>query len=71
VTNFLKNSLGYVGSDPASDSADLDTNGLAWETIIEEWRGSISYEAIAEAVRLSRQALLEHINEYALEPTAA
>lgn len=35
-------------------------DGLAWETIIEEWRGSISYEAIAEAVRLSRQAFLLH-----------
>jgi uncharacterized protein (DUF433 family) len=45
--------------------------GLAWETIIEEWRGSISHEAIAEAVRLARQALLEHVSEYVLGPTAA
>ena len=29
-------------------------DGLAWESIIEEWRGSISAEAIAEAVSLSR-----------------
>jgi uncharacterized protein (DUF433 family) len=41
--------------------------GLAWETIIEEWRGSITKEAIAEAIRLSRQAFLEHVVEYALE----
>ncbi len=41
--------------------------GLAWETIIEEWRGSITKEAIAEAIRLSRQAFLEHVAEYALE----
>lgn len=40
--------------------------GLAWETIIEEWRGSITKEAIAEAIRLSRQAFLEHVAEYAL-----
>ncbi len=41
--------------------------GLAWETIIEEWRGSITKEAIAEAIRLSRQAFLEHVAEYVLE----
>ena len=34
-------------------------SGLDWETIIEEWRGSISREAIAEAVRLASQKLLE------------
>ena len=45
--------------------------GLAWETIIEEWRGSIPREAIAEAVRLARQALLEHTAEYVVGPTAA
>ena len=45
--------------------------GLAWETIIEEWRGSITHEAIAEAVRLAPQALLEHVSEYVLGPTAA
>ena len=33
--------------------------GLAWETIIEEWRGSITKESIAEAIRLSRRASLE------------
>ena len=41
--------------------------GLAWETIIEEWRGSITKEAIAEAIRLSRQVFLEHVVEYALD----
>ncbi len=34
--------------------------GLAWETIIQEWRGDITKEAIAEAVRLASQAFLEH-----------
>ena len=32
--------------------------GLAWETIVEEWRGAVSMEAIAEAVRLAREALV-------------
>lgn len=27
--------------------------GLAWESIVEDWRSSISEDAIAEAVRLS------------------
>ena len=44
--------------------------GLAWETIIEEWRCSITKESIAEAIRLSRQAFLEHAAEYALESEA-
>lgn len=39
--------------------------GTAWETIIQEWRGSITKEAIAEAVRLASQAFLEHSQEYA------
>ena len=30
--------------------------GMAWETIEEEWHGSVSREAIAEAVRLAGQA---------------
>ena len=46
-------------------------DGLAWETIIEEWRGSITKEAIAKAIRLSRQAFLEHVADYVLEPKVA
>ena len=26
-------------------------NGMAWETIEEEWRGKVSRDAIAEAIR--------------------
>jgi len=54
-----------------ADVLDQVAAGLAWETIIEEWRGSISQEAIAEAVRLARQAFLEHAAEYVVGPTAA
>lgn len=46
-------------------------SGMAWEAIMEEWRGSVTKEAIAEAVRLAGQALLEHADEYAAEPTVA
>ena len=32
--------------------------GMAWETIVEEWRGTVSAEAIGEAVHLAREALV-------------
>ena len=32
--------------------------GMAWETIVEEWRGAVSMDAIAEALRLAREALV-------------
>jgi hypothetical protein len=32
---------------------------MAWESIIEEWDGSISEDAIAEAIRFARKAFLE------------
>ena len=38
--------------------------GLAWETIVEEWRGDVPAEAIAEAVRLATQAFRDHSAEY-------
>jgi uncharacterized protein (DUF433 family) len=45
-------------------------SGMAWEVIVEEWRGSVPKEAIAEAVRLATQAFGEHVNEYAVETTS-
>ncbi len=54
-----------------ADVLEQVANGLAWETIIEQWRGSIGNEAIAEAVSLARLALLEHIDEYNIEQKAA
>jgi uncharacterized protein (DUF433 family) len=34
--------------------------GVSWETISRQWDGKVSVEAIAEAVRLAREALLTH-----------
>ena len=57
----------YVIADPAichgqptfrgtrilvADVMEQAAGGMAWETIVEEWRGSVSADAIAEAVRL-------------------
>ena len=54
-----------------SDVLDQVASGLAWETILEEWHGSITRDAIAEAVQLAGRALLDHVDEYTLEPVVA
>jgi len=54
-----------------ADVLEQVAEGLAWETIIEEWHGSITHEAIAEAVSLARHAFLAHAHEYVLDSTAA
>ncbi len=55
-----------------SDVLDQIAEGMAWESIIEEWHGSISKEAIAEAVQLARRAFLDHKDDYVLsEPISA
>lgn len=54
-----------------ADVLDQVASGMAWEAIIEEWNGSITKEAIAEAVQLATQALLKHTHEFTLESSAA
>lgn len=39
--------------------------GIAWETIVEERRGSVSSDAISEAVPLASQAFRDHSAQYA------
>jgi uncharacterized protein (DUF433 family) len=46
-----------------ADVLEQVAEGLAWEKIIKEWRGSINNEAIAEAVGLARQTFLEHVSQ--------
>ncbi len=41
-----------------ADVLEQVANGTAWEVIVDDWRGDISKEAIAEAVRLAREAWL-------------
>ena len=41
-----------------ADVLEQVASGMAWEAIVEEWRGKVSQEAIAEAVRLAREALI-------------
>jgi len=39
-----------------SDVLEQVASGMDWTAIIDEWRGSISLEAISEAVRLAKDA---------------
>jgi uncharacterized protein (DUF433 family) len=69
----------YVVADPAichgqptfrgtrmlvSDVMEQVAGGMAWETIVEEWRGDVSLDAISEAVRLASQAFRDHSAQY-------
>jgi len=45
--------------------------GMAWESIVEEWEGSITIDAIAEAVKLAERAFLDHAHKYVFERAAA
>ena len=50
-----------------SDVLEQVAEGMAWEAIMDEWRGSVSKEAIAEAVRLAREVWMEHETQLAAE----
>ncbi len=53
-----------------ADVLEQVADGMPWETIIEEWQGNISYGAILEAIRLSREAFIENTKQYSLEQMA-
>lgn len=50
---------------------DQVARGIAWETIVAEWQGGISREAITEAINLAKHAFVRHAGEYVLDPTSA
>ena len=54
-----------------SDVLDQVAGGMARETIVDEWNGSISKEAIREAIELATLALLRHTDDFVLEPVSA
>jgi uncharacterized protein (DUF433 family) len=47
-----------------SQVLEMVAEGISWEAIIQEYRGNICKESIAEAVHLANQAFLEHALEY-------
>jgi uncharacterized protein (DUF433 family) len=54
-----------------ADVLDLVAEGTDWRTIVEQCHGSITRQAIAEAVRLAGRAFLDHADQYLKEPVSA
>lgn len=44
-----------------ADVLDQVASGIAWDAIVEEWRGKVSHDAIAEAIRMAREALIADV----------
>ena len=49
-----------------ADVLEQVASGMAWPSIVEEWRGGITEEAIAEAVRAARETFRAHADELAV-----
>jgi uncharacterized protein (DUF433 family) len=45
--------------------------GMPWDAITAEWRGSVTKDAIAEAVEFAQRTFEDHAAEYAQEPLPA
>ena len=50
---------------------EMVAEGMAWETIVEKFGGSITQEAVAEAVQLASKSFIKHAQEHVLEPLPA
>jgi uncharacterized protein (DUF433 family) len=46
------------------DVIEQVASGIAWQTIVEEWRGNVNSDAISEAVLLASQAFRDHSEQY-------
>lgn len=53
-----------------ADVLEQAAEGMDWDAIIDSWGGSLTREAISEALRLAREALLTHIKDLRTQPTA-
>jgi len=49
-----------------ADVLEQVASGMAWEAIIEEWRGVVTKEAISEAIKLASKALFSHAPKLAV-----
>ncbi|MBW3541788.1 MAG: DUF433 domain-containing protein [Planctomycetes bacterium] len=52
-----------------ADVLEQVAGGMAWEAIVDEWRGQIGTRAISEAVRLAGEAPVERGHDLLLEST--
>ncbi len=46
-----------------ADVLEQIASGMAWDAIIEEWRGALSREALSDAVKMARSSLMRHADE--------
>lgn len=46
-----------------ADVLEQVASGMAWDAIIEEWRGALSREALSDAVKMARSSLMRHADE--------
>lgn len=53
------------------DVVEMVAQGLDWDTIIWECHGSITKDAIAEAIQLAGRAFADHASEYLSESVLA
>ncbi|MCH8019834.1 DUF433 domain-containing protein [candidate division KSB1 bacterium] len=69
----------YIVADPAichgkltfkgtrifvKDVVEMVADGMDWDKIIEEWRGSIDKDAISEAIKIAGDALEQKSEKY-------
>jgi uncharacterized protein (DUF433 family) len=50
------------------DVLEMVAEGMDWETIIKEWRGSITREAISEAIIVASEVFEAHESQSESEP---
>lgn len=48
---------------PVADILGRVASGVAWEAIVEETHGAVSKRAIADALRLALEALVDHVEQ--------
>jgi uncharacterized protein (DUF433 family) len=46
---------------------EMVSEGMDWNDISYQWHGTVSKEAIAEAIALAQQAFVDHATEYGKE----
>jgi uncharacterized protein (DUF433 family) len=64
--------LTFVGTRVfVKDVLEMVAQGMDWDVIVNEWHGHVPREAITEAVRLAGRALLDHVDDYAVEEAAS
>ena len=54
-----------------ADVLEMVANGMAWESIVDEYDGHITKDAVGEAVKLASGSFIKHAHENALELTPA